>query len=73
MVDEHFIDLKNAKGVADSSAKHVFNGVDWRKLQEDEVFFVFFSIRFEEYKKSSKHVLKGVDWRKLQEDEGFFL
>jgi len=36
VVDEHFIDLKNAKGVADSSSRHVFNGVDWLKLLQEE-------------------------------------
>lgn len=36
VVDEHFIDLKNPKGVADSSQQHRFNGVDWKQLRLSE-------------------------------------
>ncbi len=36
VVEEHFIDLKNPKGVADSSTRQVFNGVDWKALEAAE-------------------------------------
>jgi len=36
VVDDHFIDLKNAQGVADSHARHTYNGVDWKALQAAE-------------------------------------
>jgi len=35
VVDEHFIDLKNKKGVAASSLSHTFNGVKWLDLEAE--------------------------------------